>query len=63
MGYAFANLVSTKQKTAVPLFFASTGGFRLPSFQTYTASKIFIILIFQSVLNTIVVNPSIETFL
>ena len=38
-------LADTKRKTAVPLFFASTGGLRLPPFQAYTASKFYIILI------------------
>ena len=34
----FAFAADTKRKTSVPLFFASTGGLRLPLFHAYTAS-------------------------
>jgi len=35
-------LSDTKRKTSVPSFFASTGGLRLPLFQTYTAENLYI---------------------
>ena len=41
IGHALANFAfaaDTKRKTSVPLFFASTGGLRLPLFHAYTAS-------------------------
>ena len=41
-------LSDTKRKTAVPLFFVSTDGLRLPRIQTYIAKNSYIILIFTA---------------
>ena len=44
----FAFAADTKRKTSVPLFFASTGGLRLPLFHAYTASVASIHWLLQS---------------
>ena len=51
IGHALANFAfaaDTKRKTSVPLFFASTGGLRLPLFHAYTASVASIHWLLQS---------------